>query len=321
VRLAPARLVVVGSVMVDILLYLDRMPEPGGVVIADRSIVAAGAGYNLLAGAARLGLPAAYGGVVGGGLFGEVVRRALTEIRVPCLLPGREEDTGFDVGLVQPGSGRQPTFLGAPGAESRLTLADLRGIGLDPGDAVYLSGYDLWYPDTGPALETWIAELGPELLFVFDPGPLVAGIPAGSLAAAVARADLISLNVTEARALAGQADPPGLAEMLARRIPPRGWAVVRGGGDGCWVAPHRGRARHVPARPAQAVDTTGAGDAHVAALLARLAAGDDVMRAARWANIAASLAVEREGPSTCPTAAELEAAADTGTGPAGAAGG
>ena len=61
----------------------------------------------------------------------------------------------------------------------------------------------------------------------------------------------------------------------------------------------------MPARPTQALDTTGAGDAHVAALLARLAAGDDMRTAAQVANVAASIAVERSGPATGPTVQEL----------------
>ena len=64
----------------------------------------------------------------------------------------------------------------------------------------------------------------------------------------------------------------------------------------------------MPGRPAAVVDTTGAGDAHLAALLARLAAGDGVVRAASWANVAASLAVERAGSSVGPSAGELAAA-------------
>ena len=56
------------------------------------------------------------------------------------------------------------------------------------------------------------------------------------------------------------------------------------------------------------VDTTGAGDAHVAAFLAFLSVGDDPLWAAWVANVAASLAVERAGPATGPTAAELQTA-------------
>lgn len=309
VRLKPRRLVVVGTVLVDILLYLDQLPGPGGAAIAARSVVSAGAGYNLLAGTERLGLPAAYAGLVGRGPFGAMVRSALDGAGVPILLPARDGDTGFDVGLVEAGSERQPTFLGAPGVESELRLSDLRSIALVPGDAVYLSGYDLWYPGQGHDLATWIPELAPDYLFVFDPGPLIGEIAVERVGAAIARADILSLNTSEATVLAGQHPAADQAEQLARAIPPGGWVTVRTGPGGCWVAPHQGRARHLPARPTTPVDTTGAGDAYLAALLARLAAGDDFPGAAGWANLAASLAIEEPGPATGPSAAELARAA------------
>ncbi len=307
-RLVPRRLVLVGTVLVDILVYLDRMPDPGGVGMARRSVVTAGAGYNVLAGAVRLGLPAAYAGLVGGGPFGRLVAGALEEIGVPVLLAPREADTGFGVGLVQLHSDQQPTFLGAPGVESTLGPGELRSIPLLPSDAVYLSGYDLVYPGQGEALASWVADLGPKHLLVFDPGPMVAQIAPDRLEAAVGRADILSLNLVEAAALVDQGRPPELAAGIAERVGAGGWVVLRGGARGCWVARRGERPRHVRARPTTAVDPTGAGDAHVAALLARLAAGASLPEAARWANVAASLAIERLGPATGPTAEELERA-------------
>jgi sugar/nucleoside kinase (ribokinase family) len=308
VRLTPRRLVLVGTVIVDILLYLDRLPGAGEAALATQSVVAAGAGYNVLAGAVRLGLPSAYAGLVGSGPFGTVVREALERIDVPVLLPARVEDTGFDVGLVETSSSRQPTFLGAPGVEATLELADLRSIPLQSFDAVYLSGYDLWYQGQGHAVASWIPELGPDQLFVFDPGPIGAEIIPERLEAALARTDILSLNTAEAAALVGEGSRPELARTLARRIRPDGCVVVRADAEGCWLAGHAQRPAHVPGRPTRPVDTTGAGDAHVAALLARLAAGDNLAGAARWANAAASLAIEQLGPSTCPSAEELAAA-------------
>jgi sugar/nucleoside kinase (ribokinase family) len=305
-RLTPRRLVVTGTVMVDLLLYLDGFPEPGGAAIASRAIVAAGAGYNLLAGATRLSLPAAYAGLVGSGPFGTVVRQALAAIAVPVLLaPRDDEDTGFDVGLVLASTPGQPTFIGSPGVESRLTLSDLRGLAIMPGDAVYLSGYDLWYPEAGAALGEWTSGLDGAYLFVFDPGPLAGQIEAARLDAAIGRADILSLNVSEAAMLADGHDPAALAATLAQRIPAAGWVVLRAGPDGCWVASRDTPARHIPARRTTAVDPTGAGDIHVATLLARLAARQDFAEAAWEANIAASLAVEHPGPNAGPTASEL----------------
>lgn len=311
-KITPCRLVVSGTILADILLYLDEFPQQGGAAVARQAVVAAGAGYNLLAGAARLGLPAAYAGFVGSGPFGAVVRRALAEISVPVLLKPREdEDTGLAVGLVQAGRPGQPTFIGWPGVESRLRLGDLRSIGLASGDAVYLSGYDLWYPEAGAALAKWASELGPECLLVFDPGPLAGRIDTLRLDVVLGRADILSLNASEAgmlTGLTGQAGPAPLAAALARRMSSSAWVVLRDGADGCWIAGQHTPARHIPPRPASPVDPTGAGDIHVATLLAKLAAGLDFAAAARWANIAASLAVERLGPSAGPTAAELAGA-------------
>jgi sugar/nucleoside kinase (ribokinase family) len=308
-RLTPRRLVVTGTVIVDILLYLDEFPEPGEAAIASRAVVAAGAGYNLLAGAARLGLPAAYAGLVGSGPFGTIVRRALADIAVPVLLAARDGgDTGFDVGLVRTTIPGQPTFIGSPGVESDVALGDLRDLAVGPGDAVYLSGYDLWYPKAGAAWAEWTAGLGAECLLIFDPGPLAGQIEATRLDAAIGRADILSLNAAEAAVLADGHDPAALAGALTHRVPAPGWVVLRAGADGCWIAGHDTAPRHVQPRAATVVDPTGAGDIHVATMIARLAAGQDIAEAARWANIAASLAVERTGPGAGPTARELASA-------------
>jgi sugar/nucleoside kinase (ribokinase family) len=342
-RIAPRRLVVTGTILVDILLYLDELPAPGGAVNASRTVVTAGAGYNVLAGAVRLGLPAAYAGLVGDGPFGVVVRQALAGIGVPVLVAARTgEDTGFDVGLVETGSGRQPTFIGAPGVESRLSPADLRGLALTPGDAIYVSGYDLSYPAAGAALADWVTSVGPECLLVFDPGPLAGRVDAARLDAVVGRADLLSLNLAEAATLAGRPgpakaasggqdpaapgsghdpagpgsghdpeaagsghDPAALAADLSRRVRAQGWIVLRTGPDGCWIARAESPPQHIPPRPTTPADPTGAGDTHIAVMLARLAVGQDIAEAARWANVAASLAVEQAGPSTSPSADEL----------------
>ncbi len=62
----------------------------------------------------------------------------------------------------------------------------------------------------------------------------------------------------------------------------------------------------IPAPEVDAVDTTGAGDAHAGVFLAELAAGHAPAIAARRANVAAALSVTRPGPATAPARAELD---------------
>lgn len=216
------------------------------------------------------------------------------------------EDTGFDIALVEQDAER--TFVTSPGTESRLTPADLAAIPLAPGDAVYVSGYDLTYPVSGASLGAWLLALAPEQLLVIDPGPLAAEIPYDRMLQVLARTDILSLNAREAHLFTGLDDLATAASSLARRVAPDGWVVARDGPSGCWLASRDTSTspQHIPPRPTRAVDTTGAGDTHVAALLARLAAGDELAEAARVANVAASLSVERPGPATGPTTGELE---------------
>ncbi|WP_376795649.1 PfkB family carbohydrate kinase [Thermogemmatispora sp.] len=308
-RLRPKRLVLVGSVLVDLLLYVERLPERGGDLLAQRSLQAVGGGFNVLLGAWRLGLPAAYAGRIGDGPMGSLVRAELEAAGIPGLLPPvRGRDTGFDIGLVEPDGER--TFVTAPGVEAELSLEELAPLALQEGDAVYVSGYDLCYPVSGAALEAWLPQLPSGCLLVLDPGPLVASISAARLERVLSRVDVLSLNARELRLLSGEEEPARGAAQLRERLAPQGIVVARVGAEGCWLATGEGEApRHVVARPARVVvDTTGAGDAHVAAFLAALAAGKCLSEAAYEANVAASLAVERAGPATTPTRAELQAA-------------
>ena len=304
-RLQPRRLVLVGSVLVDILMYVDRLPERGGDCIARQTLLTSGGGFNVLVGAARLGMPVAYAGRVGDGPMGTQIMADLTAAGIPLILPrSTGEDSGFDIGLVE--SDAERTFVTAPGVEARLRLTDLSAISLLADDAVYVSGYDLCYPISGAALEGWLPKLGSQYVLVMDPGPLVAEIPPVRLEQVLCRTDLVSLSAREICLLTGETKLPDAARRLVPWLAPSGWVVARAGAEGCWIASETQHPLHLPARPTRAVDTTGAGDAHIAALLARLAVGEDMRTAAQVANIAASLAVERNGPATGPTAGELE---------------
>jgi sugar/nucleoside kinase (ribokinase family) len=73
-------------------------------------------------------------------------------------------------------------------------------------DLVYVSGYGLAYPESGPALAGWLARLENGVTVVVDPGPLVAEIPRSVLRAA-ARCTWWTCNEREARLMTGAAIP------------------------------------------------------------------------------------------------------------------
>ena len=123
-----ARLVFAGEAIVDIVMRVPRLPERGGDMLATHSAVTAGGGFNVMAAAARQGMPVSYAGGHGTGPWGDLVRAALAAEGIAVFRePDPQRDTGFDVALVEPDAER--TFVTHLGAEA---LRDAREPGTRP---------------------------------------------------------------------------------------------------------------------------------------------------------------------------------------------
>jgi 2-dehydro-3-deoxygluconokinase len=112
------------------------------------------------------------------------------------------------------------------------------------------------------------------------------------IAQAMALADVFLPSIDDVTALSGLRDPREViawGHQAGARV-----VVVKLGADGCVVSDGT-RKQRLPGHRVQAADATGAGDCFSGNLLARLAAGDDVFTAARYANAAAALAVQGWG--------------------------
>jgi sugar/nucleoside kinase (ribokinase family) len=297
------RLLHLGNVVVDVVLNVPALPEPGGDVLATGAQTAAGGGFNVMAAAARQGLAVAHRGVIGTGPFAALAATACAAEGIEVLQPAKPGlDTGFVITVVDATGER--TFLTSRGAEATLTAADLDPVRPAPDDAVYLSGYGLAHPSNAAALVGWLGGLDDDHLVVFDPGPLAGALPDGVLRPVLARADWVTCNARESALLTGAADPGEALRALAGRLP-RAGILVRVGPAGCLLSPRGSPPGRVPGFAVEAVDTTGAGDTHTGVFLAALASGAGPAEAARRANAAAALSVTRRGPATAPTRAEL----------------
>jgi sugar/nucleoside kinase (ribokinase family) len=305
------RLVQLSGVAIDHVYRVERMPRPGeeGVVLGAR--LAAGGGFNAMAAARRMGIAVAYAGTLGTGPFAEVAARALAVEGIAVLRPRHPAlDQGVCTVIVDAEGER--SFLYAEGADGVVTEADLEGLTPGPGDWFLLSGYALHYRGSRAALGRWLARLPGGTPLVFDPSPVAPRLAPEMRRAALDAALWVSANAAEAEALTALADPAEAARALAAGRPEGGGAVVRIGARGCLVARPGGAPLHLPGHPVRAVDTTGAGDAHVGAFVALLAEGEAPAAAARLANVVAALSTTREGPATAPTRAEALAALDAG---------
>jgi len=293
-----------GQVIIDLVMAVDKLPQPGGDVLAQSASFQAGGGFNVMAAAQRNGLPVVYLGRHGTGRFGDLAREAMHAEGIRIGIAERaERDTGLCVAITDASAER--SFVSYIGAEGELSVEDLASVSAEAGDYAYVSGYSLLHAGKAQALLDWVLALPRGVNVVFDPGPLVDSPDAPLVQALLARIDLWTSNAVEALRFTGASDIGQALDRMADHLPAGVLMVVRDGPQGCWINQGSER-RHVPGFKVEAVDSNGAGDAHAGVFVAGLAQGLSAFDSARRANAAAALAVTRWGPATSPGTAEVD---------------
>ena len=311
-----ARFINTGQAIVDVVLRINALPEPGGDIFASGYQMSPGGDFNVMAAAAREGARVVYAGSIGSGHFGSLVREALLAENVEVLhAPVKALDTGFCVALVD--STAERTFISTVGAEGEAEVSQYEAAGATPHDVVYVSGYSLVHPRNRAALCSWLPRI--DSLVIVDPSPVIADVDEEAFRAVLRRADVWTTNAREAQIVAerlGMADclPKSfargeeLSEAAQKLAKAFGCTVIlRSGSIGVGLGTSNGSI-FVPPLKAEAVDSNGAGDAHTGVLAANLAAGRTLGVAAARAGIAAAMAVTKEGPATSPNSEETSRA-------------
>lgn len=279
---------VVGSINLDIVVEVERLPAPGETVVGgDRRELPGGKGANQAVAASRLGAEVAFVGRVGADEAGRRLRAGLVEEGVAVAYL-REDEAPTGVALIAVDRAGENSIVVSPGANARVGADDVEAArAVVAGAKVVLLQHEV--PDT--AVQAAIAAAGGTV--VLNPGP------ARGLAAPV---DVLVPNRGELEALVGRAgDPAELARGLVGGDPragaPRaaaGAVVVTLGAEGALVVQGE-RVERIAAPRVAAVDTTGAGDTFCGALAQALADGATLVEAARWATRAAAASVTRLG--------------------------
>jgi len=304
------RILVIGSVNMDVVTRVDRVPAAGENVRGrDLATIPGGKGANQAVAAARLGAETALLGRVGDDEFGSRLRAELQAegVSVDSLRTVRHCASG--VALIMVDAAGENTIVVTPGANSRLTPDDVntaRNL-IAEADAVILQ---LEIPPETVARAIRLArEVGTRTVVDAGPprrGPSQQG-PRRPIDRAVFESTLLTPNEAEAASLLavepGEMDLEEMASELVARGPEA--VVLKAGARGAVVAQGNGCER-VPAFKIDPVDTTAAGDAFTAALAIEAVRGTDLVAAARIANAAGALASLTLGAQpSMPTADEV----------------
>jgi ribokinase len=289
--------VVIGAVNVDSIATVDRRPDGGETVLATGlQRRPGGKGANQAVAAARAGAAVSFIGAVGtdpdgAGQIAELERAGVAVAHVQAI-GGVPTGSAF-ITVTPDGDNSIVVAAGANGELRPDDTTSALAVALGRRTVVVLQ------TEVPPPVIDAAAGLCVQqgVRFVLNDGP-VAALGAATLAGA----DPIVVNEHEAHQVcgAGPRRPRGELARAVRAATSARSAVVTLGANGVLVATPEQEVA-MPAVPAaEVVDTTGAGDAFVGTLAARLALGDDLIAAVREATHAASLAVTWPGarPST-----------------------
>jgi ribokinase len=297
------RIVVLGSLNVDLVAKVPHLPRPGETVMAESlQTFPGGKGANQAAAAARLGGTAAIVGRVGGDAFGTMLLESLERdgVNVSGVARDAAAPTGTALILVDPNGENVITV--AAGANASLGGDEVRRALalLDPAGLLVLQ-LEIPPPVARAAIEGARRQHVRILLNAAPAGRLDPSLLAGL--------DILVTNEPETAAIVGWpvADTRS-AENAAVELHQRGvaLAVVTLGAAGS-VFCLNGAAERVDPFAITAVDSTAAGDAFVGALAVALSDGVAVPGALRLANAAGAVAASRAGAqSSLPRRADLE---------------
>jgi ribokinase len=301
------RVFVAGSINMDVVATADRHPRIGETITGKRMLFSPGGkGANQAFAAANLGASTTLIGRIGTDVFGQELRAFLAAqgVDLRFVRESSEADTGTAIVTIAKADN---TIVVIPGANGLVSADDIAAVPLATGD-VAVSQFEIPQPAVGAFFRRARAAgattiLNPAPAVEFDDGLLDL-------------VDILILNETELglftkTGLRDSDEPERFIEAARALKGERDMIVCVTLGKRGVVALVDGKSLIVEGRAVRAVDTTGAGDCFVGAMAAMLADGQSIRTAITYANVAASLSVQRIGAApSMPTVAEIAKALD-----------
>ncbi|MGR5062355.1 ribokinase [Photobacterium sp. DNB22_13_2] len=286
------RICVFGSYNVDVVANVPRFPVPGESLIAkDSATGPGGKGINQAVAASYSGARVHFIGKVGNDDYGKIAKNYLKEVNIDVHTLFFSETKSTGLALIYVAEGNAENMIAVnPGANLDVTDQEVnRCLPVIEASDILLTQLE----NNIDALDSLISSAYLSGVYtVVNPAPYQ-DVPRDLFA----KINLITPNATEATLLTGiDVDDVDSASKAAKILHEFGVesVIVTLGSLGALLSENN-RVMHIPRFPANAIDTTGAGDAFNGSLVAALAEGKSLYDAAMYAGAYAACAVENHG--------------------------
>jgi len=297
-----ARILVVGSTMMDLIAYATRLPEAGETLVGTRFQMGfGGKGANQAVMAARFGAPVAMVNAVGNDAYGAAHLGNFANEGIDTTWMRTVEGSSGVAPIWVDGQGKNRIII-VPGANDATDPAVAAAAVAEFRPSIVVGQFEIPQATT---LAAFRAARAAGITTLLNPAP-AASIDPELLAAT----DWLAPNEPEFSAIFGGETRSERADDDIRAAADRSGVrlVVTLGSAGAAIALPGSPVRRIPAPKVKAVDTTGAGDSFAGCLACALGEGMDLPRALRFANAGAGLSTQRHGAAPAMARrAEIEA--------------
>jgi len=289
-KVPPGPIVVIGSINMDLVCRVQRMPAPGETIIgSDLSQLAGGKGANQAVATAKLGAQVSMIGRVGDDDFGSRLINGLQQHKVNTDHVTVTEGTSSGCALILVDKRGENSIVVASGANAKLRPADIDAAqGLLAGASIVLLQLEIPMETVQHVIST-CRKLG--VFVILDPAPVpVKGIPKELF-----QVNVLTPNQREAEALLPNRDMGRMrrkkrvdAKQIGTDLLSRGpqTVILKLGARGAMLQDRGGYIETIKGLKVSVVDTTAAGDAFVGGLAVALSEGRDMREAVKFANAA-----------------------------------
>ncbi len=287
------RTLVVGAAIVDFMMKVERLPKSGeDIPCKETKTVVGGCAYNVANTIRNLGAEHDLCVPVGTGHMADTIRKAMAEKGYTPVIEEPNEDNGYCLSLVEDDGER--TFITVQGAECHFKPEWFQKIDMGAYDYIYLAGYQVC-GESGRIIADWLENVpGIENKTIFlAPGPMITTIEKETMERLMALHPVLHINKAEAMSYDGLDNVEAATQAIYEKT--QNLVIVTLGADGAMF--YDGSKMHrVASEKTQVVDTVGAGDSHIGAVIACLSKGMELEDAILLANKTAAAVVGTYGP-------------------------
>ena len=258
---------VIGNVYVDVIVNVDQLPKTGDDIVCKKQILTVGGcAYNVATVLRNFNIDHTLIFPVGNGVYGNIIEAEVRKSGYEANIKVESGDNGYCLCLVE--STGERSFITIKGIETEYKESWFDEIDIDEYCNIYISGYEM-EGQSGRVISNWLSKIENKNIF-FGPGPRINEIDKDILEKILRLKPIIHINEDEALKFTNKKSIVEAARAINRIT--QNTVFITLGKDGVMCASNC-EYRFIDGFDTQVVNSVGAGDSHMGAIIAGYSMG------------------------------------------------